>query len=97
MTCPALRPRRDRRARPLPRVDVAFRHIDGVGSHDTLISRLNHTARTLAVYASQGRPPPRKTRFRLAGHPFRAGLEPAGSHRKVSGPPSSFPRLSLAH
>jgi hypothetical protein len=56
--CPALRPRRDRHARPsgtLPYPsarDFAFRYFDAVGSRDTLVSRLNHTARTLVVYAS---------------------------------------------
>ena len=42
----------------------------------TTISRLYPTARPFAVYASQGElpQPPRKTRFRMAGLPFRAGL-----------------------
>jgi hypothetical protein len=65
-------------------VDVAFRLSNGVGcppvpargSHDMLISGLNHTAYALAVYASQLRvsPAPRKTRFRLAATLRRAGL-----------------------
>src|SRR6516162_2635982 len=38
-------------------LDVAFRQTNGVGSRDTVISRLNHTARSLAVYASQGGSP----------------------------------------
>ena len=50
----SLRPRRDLCARPLPHFGVAFRHSNGVGSRNETISGLNHTARTLAVYASQG-------------------------------------------
>ncbi len=52
-TCPALRPRRDREVRPVQPPDAAFRCFDGVGSRDRFISRLNHAARPLAVYASQ--------------------------------------------
>ena len=54
------------------------------------ISGLNHTARSLAVYASQCRvtPAPRKTRFRLLARLCRAGLVT----RKV---PSKGFRLSL--
>ena len=33
--------------------DVAFRILDGVGHHTQTLSGLNHTAHTLAVYASQ--------------------------------------------
>src|SRR5579859_4962278 len=51
-------------ALPLQRDDVAFRYFDGVGSHDTLLSGLNHAARTLAVYASQ--PPSPTVHARLA-------------------------------
>src|SRR5271157_2410259 len=36
---------------------VAFRSYEGVGSRDYFISRLNDTAHTLAVYASQPRSP----------------------------------------
>jgi len=38
----------------LRRVDTAFRFSHSVGSRDSLLSRLNGTARTPAVYASQG-------------------------------------------
>jgi len=38
---------------PLGAADVAFRSRNGVGLHVFLISGLNHTAYTLAVYASQ--------------------------------------------
>ena len=62
-TCPALRPRRDLCARPLLRFGVAFRLSNGVGSRNYLISELNHTARTLAVYASQGGLLPRHARL----------------------------------
>jgi hypothetical protein len=48
----------------LQRDDVAFRYFDGVGSHDTLFSGLNHAACTLAVYASQ--PPSPTVHARLA-------------------------------
>jgi hypothetical protein len=62
-TCPALRPRRDRWPRPVRVVpyswhsDIAFRCFDGVGSHHSLLSGLNHAACTLAVYASRPRSP----------------------------------------
>jgi len=54
------------------------------------ISRLNHTARPLAVYASQSGLPhrPRKTRFRMAGQPF-----PGGTHY----PPRPNERSQLFH
>jgi hypothetical protein len=48
----------------LQRDDVAFRKFDGVGSHDTALSGLNHAAYTLAVYASQ--PPSPTVHARLA-------------------------------
>ena len=47
----------------LPRFDVAFRNFNGVGSRDTVISGLNHTAHSLAVYASQGGLPHRHARL----------------------------------
>ena len=51
--------------------------------HRTL-SRLNHAACTLSVYASQPGSPPdlRNTRFRLAANLGRSGLSPAGSRRR---------------
>jgi hypothetical protein len=43
-------------------------------------------------------PPPRKTRFRVAGHPCPGGSGyPLGSTERFQIYPSSFPRLSLAH
>ena len=53
-TCPALRPRRTgcvKATNDAP--DIAFRSVDGVGSTISHISRLNHTACSLAVYASR--------------------------------------------
>ena len=53
-TCPALRPRRTGCAKATNDAsDVAFRAVDGVGSAFSHLSRLNHTACSLAVYASQ--------------------------------------------
>src|SRR5216683_4461748 len=51
--CPALRPRRERHAKPLRRVDVAFRNFGTRRLPPLSISGLNHTACALAVYASQ--------------------------------------------
>ena len=52
--CPALRPRRTGCAKATNDApDVAFRSVDGVGSTISHISRLNHTACSLAVYASR--------------------------------------------
>jgi hypothetical protein len=43
-------------------------------------------------------PPPRKTRFRMAGQPFPGGSEyPLGPTERFQVIPSSFPRLRLAH
>jgi hypothetical protein len=52
-TCPALRPRRTGYVRPLRRTRCCLRSVDGVGSTIGHISRLNHTACSLAVYASR--------------------------------------------
>jgi hypothetical protein len=53
-TCPALRPRRTGCAKATNDApDVAFRSVDDVGSTIGHISRLNHTACSLAVYASR--------------------------------------------
>ena len=53
-TCPALRPRRTGCAKATnDSPDIAFRSVDGVGSTISHISRLDHTACSLAVYASQ--------------------------------------------
>ena len=53
-TCSALRPRRTGCAKATNDAsDVAFRSVDNVGSAIGHISRLNHTACSLAVYASR--------------------------------------------
>ena len=97
-TCPALRPRRDRGARPLRRRDAAFRRFNNVGSRDIIISGLNHTARSLAVYASQPGSPRHHARLASGCWPSSAGRGwlPAGFHREVSAiqslpPLPSFP------
>ena len=105
-TCPGLRPRRDqtrqaicdapgaafrsRRSRRLPRREH--------------LSRLNPTARILAVYASSAEIAPglRKTRFRLLAGLYRTGwvsrwVLPQGLHAMSSTWHSSLPRLRLAH
>src|SRR3954467_1922187 len=60
------------------------------------ISGLNHTARSLAVYASQCRLPGHHARLAPGRWPGSAGRGwlPAGSHRKVSARASPFPKLS---
>ena len=64
----------------------------------TLLTGLNHTARTLAVYASPWRLPDHDARLATGwvANPSRAGLSPAGLQRKVSAHASPFPRLILA-
>jgi hypothetical protein len=52
-TCPDLRPGGPRASGHCDAPDVAFRAVDGVGSAFSHLSRLNHTACSLAVYASQ--------------------------------------------
>jgi hypothetical protein len=67
--------------------DAAFHSFNSVGSRQYQISRLNHAAHTLAVYASQPGliPGPRKTRFRLLAS-FAGRALPAGLLREVSAP-----------
>jgi hypothetical protein len=80
---PADRTRQALTTRPI----LPSRSFDPVGSAISHISRLNHTACSLAVYASWLgllRSTPRKTRYPLAANLGRAGLEPAGLHSKVS-------------
>ena len=54
----------------------AFRYLDCVGLHDERLTRLDHAARTLAVYASQPGSPPNHARLAsgwrlaLAGQDF---------------------------
>jgi len=57
------------------RFGVAFRTYDDVGSHDSLLSRLNHTARILAVYASQPRSPLDHARLASGWWPSLAGRD----------------------
>ena len=61
--CPALRPRWIPQARPLRLSDAAFRYVDGVGFHNSLISGLYHAACMLPVYASQPGSPPHYARL----------------------------------
>ena len=64
-----------------------------------LISGLNHTARTLAVYASQGGLPHRHARLASGGWPTLPGgtAYPPGPIERFQVISSSFPRLRLAH
>ena len=48
------------------------------------LSRLNHTAFALAVYASPGFLCPTQDSLRLPARLYRTGFEPAGSNGKVS-------------
>ena len=48
---------------PIQRLDAAFRPYESVGSHDQVISGLNHTAYTLAVYAPQRELPHHRVRL----------------------------------
>jgi len=63
------------------------------------ISRLDHTARTSAVYASQGGLPHRHARLASGGWPTLPGGTgyPPGPNERFQVIPSSFPRLRLAH
>jgi len=82
--CPALGPRRDRRARPLRRVGAAFRSDNSVGSRgDCPIEALSHGPPTRCLrFAVRLTPRPRKTRFRLlASFAGRVWL-PAGSLKR---------------
>ena len=60
--CPALRPRSGRRARPLRHADAAPATATTKAPTSMALSRLNHTASTVAAYASR------------LGHPARARL-----------------------
>jgi hypothetical protein len=68
-------------------------------SRDFPISRLNHTARPLAVFASQGGLPHRRARLASGGWPTLPGGTgyPPGPNERFQVIPSSFPRLCLAH
>lgn len=74
--CPALRPRWDLCARPLPRVGAAFRLFNGVGSHKNRnFEARSHGPRARCLrFARRVTPSPRKTRFRLPARRCRAGV-----------------------
>jgi len=95
--CPVLRLRPGLYARLSRRFGVVLAQQDGEDPSDAL-SKLNHTAFALAVYAScrpLGRR--RKTRFRWLAKPFRVGfLIPTEFVRRVSAVASSLPGLILA-
>jgi hypothetical protein len=98
-TCPALRPRWDRRVRPLRRFDAAFRLLYSVGSHKNgFYGAPSHGPNFRCLrFAGWITPPPRKTRFRLSATLCRTGLVTRRVPMKVSAihashPPSpSFP------
>ena len=83
-TTPAKPPRRALgRARPSNASVLPSGNVSPSAFAERQISRLNHAAHVLAVYASQPRSPvtpvrPRKTRFRLGASLVRGGVEPAG-------------------
>jgi hypothetical protein len=84
------------RAGPIQHDDVAFRLCNGVGSHIFVISGLNNTACTLAVYASQPGSPLDHARLASGWWPALTGRaarssRPAGTLREVSALNSSHP------
>ncbi len=99
--CPALRPRRDRHAKPLRRVDVAFRNFGTRRLPPLSISGLNHTACALAVYASQPGSPLDHARLASGWGLALAGRAWLPARSLVKFPryfmASSSPRLRLAH
>ncbi len=78
--------------------DAAFRLVHDVGQGNLDLTRLNHAAHMLAVYASQRRLPetPRKTRFQLVASLCWAGFHPPGPNERfpVTSWPSPFPKLA---
>ncbi len=99
--CPALRPRRDRHAKPLRRDDVAFRNFGTRRLPPLSISGLNHTACALAVYASQPGSPLDHARLASGWGLALAGRVWLPARSLVKFPryfmASSSPRLRLAH
>src|SRR5712664_3931045 len=99
--CPALRPRRDQHAKPLRRVDVAFRNFGTRRLPPLSISGLNHTACALAVYASQPGSPLDHARLASGWGLALAGRVWLPARSLVKFPryfmASSSPRLRLAH
>jgi hypothetical protein len=87
-------------ARPLPRCGVVFRHLDSVDSrHFSHFGAQLHGPLTRCLrFAGWVAAPLRKTRFRMAGQPFRAGLATRWVlNERFQVIPFSFPRLCLAH
>ena len=78
--------------------DAAFRLVHDVGQGNLDLTRLNHAAHMLAVYASQRWLPetPRKTRFQLVASLCWAGFHPPGPIERfpVTSWPSPFPKLA---
>ncbi len=84
-SCPALRPRQDRRIRPTRCVDAAPA-MSTAKAPAWQLSRLNHTASALAVYASQAGSPRHHARLASGCWPSSSGRDclPAGFQQKVS-------------
>ena len=84
-SCPVLRPRRDRRIRPLQCAGAAPA-VSTTKAPTFVLSRLNHTASALAVYASQAGSPRHHARLASGCWPSSSGRAclPAGFRRKVS-------------
>jgi hypothetical protein len=97
--CPALRPRRDLSARPLPRFGVAFRLFNGVGLRENRnFGAQSHGPFTRCLRFAGWVAPPRKIRFRMAGQPCPGGSGyPLGPTERFQVIPFPFPRLCLAH
>ena len=70
--CPALRPRQDRRVRPLQHADAAPA-LTTTKAPTLPLSGLNHTASALAVYASQGGSPHHHARLASGCRPGSTG------------------------
>jgi len=82
--CPALRPRRDRRARPLRHANTAPAATTAKARHIKSLSGLHHTASALAVYASQCRSPdPTQDSLPAVGQTLPDGIDyPKGSNER---------------
>ena len=80
--CPALRPRRDRRVRPLRHADAAPA-LTTTKAPALQLSRLNHTASALAVYASKAGLPRHHARLASGCWPDSSGraFHPQGSYK----------------
>ena len=81
--CPALRPRQDRRVRPLRHADAAPA-LTTTKAPALQLSRLNHTASALAVYASQHGLPHDHARLASGRRPGSTGraFHPQGSCKR---------------